>query len=240
VIFKFGNYSHRVDSTGTQFECTPIMDFRQEAWALTYRWPIEFRLINAGQSSKDMDSAITTLENAYKQTATSAALLHDDGTPTVHSLSASNTIGGIRVVKPPSYMKYQNGEYVTYRTGSIVLEAMVKLTDDAYRIIDFSESIDMEGGGPEFAHLQPNVGFAVKQQTRTATKFIATQSGRIVHLGAYGPVPPPLWPSAQMRPVKLRAESPKYVGDVAHSFPTSYTYQFEAPAWMAGEPTRIV
>jgi hypothetical protein len=236
VIFQFGTYQHRINSAGLQVDRQPILDHRQEAYLVTERWTVDFREINTGQSSADLDAQIAALEEAYSQTAAIAQLLHDDGTPTVHNLQASNTLGGIRVVKPPSYMRFQNGEYVSYRTGNLILEATIKLTEDVDRVIEHTWSLDMDGGGPVDAHLQPNVGPAVKQRVRTMEKFTATYSGRIVHLGTYGPIPPTIWPQAQIRRVKPRIESPKLIVGTAYGFPTNYTYQYESAVPLTGIP----
>lgn len=237
MIIVYGGYSHRASSAGASIERRAELDNFGLVWALTETWTIDFRLIGTTQS--ELDTEIALLEAAYRQEAYSLKLLKPDGSPTQHQIALGSTIGPLKVVKPPSYARYQNGEYVTYRTGQIVVEAMVRLSDNPFRVIDFQESIEISGGGETYGLLQPNVGLATKQRTRTNEKCSATQSGRIVHLGTRGPIPPPIWPGDQIGPVQIRKETATRRGNTLYGFPTSYTYQFESAYRLDGEPTII-
>jgi len=239
VILEFGSFRHRVNGAGLSIERSTVPDYRELPYFATERWTIDFMLVNTTTDPKSLDTLITAIENAYKNSQSSARLLHDDLTPTRHVLLAQDLVGGVRVVKPPSYARYQNGEYVSYRTGQIVLEATVRLDNNPLRVIEFTERIDIEGGGPEFALLQPNVGPAVRQQTRTNLKCTASQSGRIVYLGTAGPAPPPIWPDALIRPVRRSPETPRNIGGQNYGYPLSYSYQFESPTLLTGGPTII-
>ncbi len=240
MVVEFGTFRHRINSAGIKIERSVVNDHREVAYFATERWTIDFREINTTTDPKSLDALITAIEVAYSSPKTSAKLLHDDLTATAHVLGPAGLIGGVRVVKPPSYARYQNGEYVSYRTGEIIIEATKVLDNNPLRIIEFSESIEIDGGGPESGLLQPNVGLAVVQQTRTNLKCTATQSGRIVYLGGRGPIPAPLWPSALMRPVRERLETPRNVNGQFWGFPATYTYQFESPTRLSGAPTSIL
>lgn len=237
MIIEFGSYRHRVSSAGASIDRSSVLDAFGFAYAITETWTIDFRLI--GTTQQDLDAEIRALEAAYAKEAYSIKLLKPDLSLTAHAIQSGSTIGPLRVVKPPSYARYQNGEYVTYRTGQIVVEGLVKLESNPYRIIEFAETIEISGGGETFGLLQPNVGPAVRQRTRTMEKCQATQSGRIVHLGARGGIPPAMWPSEQIAPVRVRLEPPTRRGNTLYGFPTSYTYQFESAYLLNGEPTVI-
>ena len=240
MILEVGSFQHRINSAGVTFNRTAILDFRELPYLATDRWVVEFRLINDTPDPKELDAKIAQIEAVYAAGQfSSARLLHDDGTPTDHVILGANTIGGVRVVKPPSYMRFQNGEYVSYRTGTVEIEATVKLDNNPFRVIEFDESIEIDGGGPEFVMLQPNVGPAIRQQTRTQLKSTATQAGTITHLGAYGVIPPPIWPGAQMRPVRVRKTTPRNIGGDFYSFQQSYSYEFESEVRLTGSPTVI-
>jgi hypothetical protein len=236
VIVEFGTGNTRpVYENGCRFDITPMLDGKGEQYAQTLKISIDIRLKQTEPAS--LDTQIADLETFWSGTQSSFRLLYDDGTtPTAHAWAASDTIGGFRVTKPPSYLKYENGEHVSYRTSAVELEAVLKLTDNPFQIIEFTESIDYEGGGPVYGHLQPNEGFAVKQRLRTNDLWRATQSGRVVYLGDYGSIPAPIWPSAVVGRPKLRGESPRRIGNSYMAFPTSYTYSFESSTPLSGRP----
>ncbi len=237
MIIEFGSFRHRVSSAGASIDRSSVLDAFGFAYAITETWTIDFRLI--GTTQQDLDAEIRALERAYAQTVYSIKLLKPDLSQTAHAITLGSTYGPLRVVKPPSYARYQNGEYVTYRTGQIVVEGLVKLESNPFRIIEFAETLEISGGGETYGLLQPNVGLAVRQRTRTNEKCVATQSGRVVHLGARGDIPPPLWPGSLSGPARIRKEPATRRGNDLYGFPTSYTYQFESAYLLNGEPTVI-
>jgi hypothetical protein len=233
VILKLGTGGgaklHRVNSAGVAISSSLVSDYRSQAYLRKVQWTIEFRLINSGTSAVDLDAGIAEINGWYAAEYDAIALLHDNSATTAHSISsATGLIGKIRTTSPPSYARWQNGEYVSYRTGSVTVEAMESVGPEAGRIIEFSQRIDFSGGGAEVAYLQPNVGFPTGQTTRTNTPFNATQSGRIVHWDGYGSLPAPIWPAALIAAPKVTLENPTYNGAAAFNYPQSYTYTFQS------------
>lgn len=238
MIVEFGTGRTRpIHENGCRFDLSAVLDGRGELYAKLLKISIDFRLI--GTSPTALDSQITGLETFYAGTQDSFRLLHDNGTtPTAHSWAAGTTFGGFRVSKPPSYLRFQNAEYVAYRTGQIELEALIKLFDDNSRILEFSETLEYEGGGEIYGHLIPNEGLATKQRTREKALWLGTQSGRITHQGEYGAIPRPIFPGALIAKPKLRAESARRIGSSLVGYPTSYSYSFESATPLAGTPTQ--
>jgi hypothetical protein len=238
-MFGSGNI-RPVGENGCTFDSSPLFDQAGLLYGSLLKISIDFRLIK--QTDNSIDELIEDIEAFYRGSQNIFALLYDDHTMTAHAYGDGTpipTFGNIRVTKPPSYMRYQNGEHVSYRTGTVELEAVLRLIpDDPFHVLEFSESIDLEGGGPVFGHLQPNEGLAVKQRLRTNELWRGTQSGRIVHLRDYGSIPRPIWPGALVGRPKLRAETPRRVGTEYIGFPTSYTYTYESATPLNGEPTR--
>ena len=235
MIFAFGNDERPVFENGATFDKTAVLDGKGVPYAHNLKISINFMLRDADQES--LTEQIADLESFWSGTKDSFSMKLDDGTPTAHTYTES--IGGFRVTKPPSYMKYQNGEYVSYRTGNIEIEAMLPFGDlQTYSILEFSETLDIEGGGPQFGHLEPNEGLPVKQRLKEATLYRATQSGRIVYWGDYGPIPWPIFPDAQTGNPKIRGEGAKRVGNALYGFAQSYSYQFEANYPLYGTPNQ--
>lgn len=222
--------SHRINSAGVAISSSLVKDFRSQDYLRKEQWTIEFRLINIGTSAADLDAGIAQINQWYAGEYDAIALLHDDLSSTAHAInSGTGLIGKIRTTSPPSYARWQNGEYVSYRTGSVTIEAMMTIGAIAPdRIVEYSQKIEFSGGGGEVAFLQPNVGLPIGQLVRTNVPFNATQSGRIVHWGMFGPLPSPIWPSAMIAAPKVTYENSSFDGNYEYNFPQSYTYTFQS------------
>lgn len=203
----------------------PVVDQFGIPYQLKTTWTINFRLINTTTDPKTLDAEIAGIRAAYAKEWDGVYLLHDDMATTDHSIAA-NLVGTIRAVRGPSYARYQNGEYVSYRTGDVTLEATTAIGTLTGRVVEHTYNIEFSGGGPEFAHLQPNTGLPIKQQTRTNTPFRATQSGRIVHYTAYGAIPAPIWPDDLTEAGKRSLGNPQVIGTTEFNFPQTYSYAF--------------
>ena len=227
-----GAFLHRINSAGLAIDVQPIADQFGVPYQLRTSWTINFRLINTTTDPKSLDAEIAAIRVAYAKEWDSVYLLHDDQTPTDHVI-ASNVVGTIRTVRGPSYARYQNGEYVSYRTGDVTIEAITAIGTLGNRVIEHTYNIEFSGGGPEFAFLQPNTGLPIKQQTRTNTPFRATQSGRIVHYSAYGLVPTPIWPGDLVEAGKFGLGNPTEIGTAKFNFPQTYSYTFASATALA-------
>lgn len=215
---------HRINSAGLAIEKAVINDDRGIPYLERVTWNISYQLRNPDTDPKSLDSLINQIQFMYSQEYEEVSLRHDDGTATAHIILGA--IGKVRTIKPPSYARWQNGEYVSYRTGNVVIEGLVPIGDLTNRVTELSERIEFSGGGPEYAFLQPNTGLPIKQQTRTNTPFRATQSGRITYYGGYGAIPGPIWPGALVGAPVVSLEPSKRLGTVRYDFPKTYSYQF--------------
>lgn len=215
---------HRINSAGLAIERSNVVDDCGIPYLDRITWNISFQLINPDADPHSLDAEIAAIEAMYAQEWDEVSLLHDDEVASAHVITG--VVGNIRTIKPPSYARWQNGEYVSYRTGNVVIEGLVPIGDLSARITELSERIEFSGGGAEYAFLQPNTGAPVKQQTRTATPFRATQSGRIVYYSGYGAIPSPLWPDDLVAAPSVALEQPKKIGSTEFDFPKTYTYQF--------------
>jgi len=220
-----GHFLHRVNSAGLAIDVQPIVDQYGVPYQLKTTWNISFRLINTTTDPKSLDTEIAGIRAAYAKSWPSIYLLHDDMASTDHSIS-TGLVGEIQTIKGPSYARWQNGEYVSYRTGDVTIEATTTIGTLTGRVVEHQYNIEFSGGGAEFAFLQPNVGLSVKQQTRTDVTFRATQSGRIVHYDGYGTLPAPIWPGDLLEAPKRSLGNPQYVGATAFNFPQTYSYTF--------------
>lgn len=242
MFLKFGNYTHPINNAGVSIDSTPLMDASGEIYAHDEKWTVDFRLPNTTTDPKNLDTAVNSLIAAYAQDQASAYILHPDGTNTVHKLDSSNIRGGVRVIKPPSFLKYQNGEMVTYRTGRLQIAGTKFRAQDALTVVDFKETIDITQPGSKYEALTPNTGPSIIQRTATGVPATCTQSGTITYFGTYGNPPAPVFSIPMAEPPRIQYSSPTKVGSGAtagfHGFPVSYTYRWVWPQALNALPTR--
>jgi hypothetical protein len=243
MYLRFGNYTHPIDNAGVSIESKPLTDAKGEVYANEEVWRVDFRLTNSTVDPKNLDSVVQGLVNAYQQPQASCYLLHDDLTETVHKMDSTNVVGGVRVTKPPNFLKYQNGEMVTYRTGRLAIAGTKFLAQDAAEVIDFKERIDTQQPGPEYKALTPNVGPSIMQRVSTNKPSTCTQTGTITYFGMYGPPAPPVFPQIpQSEPAKIGYTSPTKIGSGStagfYGFPVTYTYRWVWPISLQALPTR--
>jgi hypothetical protein len=236
VILRLGSgsgaFSHRINSAGVAIDVQSIVDQAGIPYQKKITWSINFRLINTTTDPASLDAEIAAIETAYASTWPSVALLHNNGAATEHEIS-SGIVGEVRTTKLPSYARYQNGEYVSYRTGDVVIEALVAIVSLTGYVVEHTYNIEFSGGGPEYAFLQPNTGLPIKQQTRTNTPFRATQSGRIVHYDGFGALPAPIWSDHLVEAGKRSLGNPQRIGSVEFNFPQTYSYTYASATALA-------
>lgn len=228
---KWGSYSHAEN----EVEIASIR--RQSAFneahvrtGILETWTIRGMLQASTQAL--LTTAINDLEAAYEDDGRDLNFYTDAGsTLSAHSISSSATKGGTRVVSL-AYPDGKGGEYSTYRTYEIVIEAEFPLNDDL-NMVQFEESLTFAGGGPKFVVLQPLNGAPIRQRVADATPFTASQDGRAVGYLRYPVIPRPFWPNDEHRERRRTTErSPQLEGFGGQRYYANYEvtwhYEFEA------------
>lgn len=242
--FDFGGQTFRAGSVDIAMSSNPELDGAGEPWVDFVRWNLKIRLVKTTLSS--VKDQTTALESAFSQTRAYAKLFESDGsTETAHVLGPTGIIGGVRVVRRPSYASLKNGEAVTFRNVEVTLEACVNLSPSAYHIVDMKEQVPQQASGARTAAIQPNIGPAILQQVRTQQLSVYTQSGSITYAGTYGPIPPPQFAdSFRVAEPRLTPYSPRTIGRGVYrgeiGFRIDYSYEFVGPSTLAGLPTRWI
>lgn len=237
---EYGNYRHRVNSTGI----TISQAVEETDYGLPYRLAtdvnIEGRLINRTGRSTDFDSEIRRMEAAYSQPGKDFGLLHNNGTRTAAYWRNSQTIGGIRP-KLLAYPNYKGGEYITYRQFQISLQILTRFGATP-NYIRFSETLSISGGAETYGVKEVNYGPGVRQRLRTHTKCTATQRGTAVGRSVFPRIPPPVWPFALKSSEPsidkvIRPRGSSRMGNVVlEECEISWTYEYEWPFRLDGIP----
>lgn len=239
MFLAYGDYRHPLGQPAIVISRRTLFSAANTPLAVVERWEIN-GLLQAG-SAAEMSEQIDALEAAYSSGGHDLLLYLPDGsTASSHRLLNAQTLGGVRVVRPPSYPQGRGAEYATIRTFSVALEAELPLLPLDTALVSYRETLEFRGGGPRFGHLEPLIGLPIKQVLRRHTIFRATQRGEAVGWVAYPTPPSPLWPAALVESGTLHAASPRRRGSgeaLAYTdFPITWSYQFESALPLYGTP----
>ena len=239
MLLSYGDYRHPLGQPAIVISRQTLFSAANTPLAVRERWEIS-GLLQAG-SSEEMSEKIDSLEAAYATGGKDLVLYLPDGsTASSHRLVNSETLGGVRVVRPPSYPQGRGAEYATIRTFAVALEADLPVSLET-ALVSYRETLEFRGGGPRFGHLEPLVGLPIKQLLRRHTIFRATQRGEAVGWLAYPTPPLALWPAALVEAGTVQLASPRRRGSgpaLAYTdFPISWSYQFESALPLLGRPS---
>jgi hypothetical protein len=227
----------RVGSVGVSISGDYELDATGVPWLKNEVWDMEIKLL---AEEGNLDNQIRNLELALISLPDKIGVLKD-GNPTAHYVHISETLGGIRPVRPPSYNRFQQGELVTYRSVTASFMLTKPLYVSPYQIVEFNETVPQVRAARTLAVLQPNFGRAVVQQIRQYQHSKVTQTGTVVYARAYGPIPPPLFNVGQVGPPQITPRSPRKIGHGQYAaevaFPIDYTYEFVSPYSLSALPT---
>jgi len=236
MYLRKGEYTHPIGEPQIAISKRPIFDRGGVPIAHTVTWNIQGMLLGNGQA--DLDAKIAAFTAAYARQNEDIVLLLSDGvTESQHTLKVSDTRGGVYVTRGPDFPRGDGPEYATRRSFAVQLSAEVPLRGSIATVMNFQETVSTAGGGPRYAHVETALGFPVKQQLRTATTYVATQSGTATGYDAYPQVPLPLFGDANLAQApRVIRRSPQWVGNQVRNFTVNWQYQFESAAPLFGLP----
>ena len=236
MIFSYGSHNHQNNECSVAVS-KPVFFELGARRSVTTRFEISFMLFGDDQS--DLTTKLQALEAAYAQDGQDAILYNNNGSVSAHSLYNRDCIGGTRVVLRPTFPVGAGAQYTTFRTGTIIVEGDV--LDATTGLLEYRESVNSFGGGPDFVFQEPLVELPQKQILKQHTTFKTTQVG--MARGLLGPVypPPPRWPG-HFIPARsgVQFDSPVRNGPPGNitstDFVTTWTYVFESADGLLGSP----
>lgn len=234
---RYGGYLHAAN------EATIVIDrnmIRTQGGVMTgwmESWTIEGMVGDSTDTQATLKTKIQNLQDAYSGGGFDLILYHNDGsTVSAHQLLNATTRRGVQV-KSLKWKDTKSAEYTTYRQYSIVVEGEV-VTSLGNLLVSFTERISFRGtGGPRLVVRELRNGPPVVQQVSQYSPVYATQSGGAVGLLSYPAIPSPIWPSLEDLPAReIAYQSPTLIGINGREFGTTWSYSFQSPGPLAGQP----
>lgn len=241
-VFRYGNYQHqpgevRLDDVSVDVQWND----GGQAWARTERWTLGGELV--GNTTDELTLQILRMVAGYSLQGQSAGFFKGTGGGTAHILLSDGALGGVRVIKAPSFPKGDQTEYISIRSYQIVLEAT--FVDPNIQLLRFQESLQTQApGGPLYGHSAPIIEIPRKYITRLYTPCRVIQVGSATGLFDWPKPPPPIWPSALFENPPPNKHSPRRYGRPGQPSWTEYQidwqYVFEAVTPLIGVPNRWI
>lgn len=247
VTLSYGNYSHAADEASVSFTKEILRADSGQVWGVRETWAITGLL--QGTNTADVITKQLALEAAYRRDGGNLSLADGSGN-VLKSVPGRTNIGCTKVIAGPSFSDPMPGQWSTYLHYSVTVagEFGVKPNGEPgdaslpSNLTSYQESLSLSGGGPRFVLLQPLNGLPQRQLVATSTPYLAQQSGSATGLLFY-PVPPaPLFPQHEHRDRRrIERQAPQRndsgSGRVQITWPISWSYDFESPVPLTGNPT---
>jgi hypothetical protein len=232
---RYGSYSHEAGEAGISITKESLLNEADIEYGRAERWAIRGFL--QGDDANDLAAKINAMVKAYSTHYQTMTLL--TGGTNAHSLPGRTDLGGLRVLKPPSFPEYQGAEGILYRQYEIEVECRYP-TAGGTPLLSWVENLEIIGnGGPRYAVRQPIFGFPQVHQVAEHTPVTAVQSGEAVGMYSYPSVPKPLWPDLlQGDRNRPKYRSPKRRGTKYIEWPVSWSYEFLSAKAFDGRPGR--
>lgn len=238
MIFKYGSYAHDQDEVLVRVSVEGIMDKFNRRMGDRIEYTIigvkkvAYNAASPATAQANLTSALQSLTDAYNEDYQDFGLYLDDGTtPTRHIVNNAETFGGVKVVRPPSFINPPWGgrtEYLNSRMYFLVLRAEIRVGTGLY---SWDEKLTVKGtGGSKWRYSPREVGVPEAQTLQTATSFLYIQEGTAVGRHDY-PAPVPIYPSIEHEEERILVfESPKDIvfGSDPEMYTISWRYVMEA------------
>jgi hypothetical protein len=242
--FVYGGYSHDVNSvafTSVQRQYIDSPNGKHKIFRVN--WGLKGKIIRPGQSQ--VFGVLSSLQNAYSIGGHSAAMLDNNGGPTLFTMDSPSSIGGVLITNPVSHEEISGAHGTTFLKYTFGLQADY-FVDGTHNdtVLSFTETIAFSdiGGGPIQVERVPATGYPIIQNVTEHSFFHATQSGSLTQLGP-NPFPmAPIWPNllrGQDGASQVTLTSPQMTRGIATEYGIQWSYQFVSAHPIAGAPNVV-
>lgn len=187
MIFKYGTfdfYGRHVKVS--RVSNTPLRSQRGEPRFVERVLTIEGEVIDTTQAG--LKTKIAAVETAVLEDGLDAIVYHQDGTTeSAHSIKTADVSGVVRTLGV-EWGDPTRVEYALRRTFRIGFRGLIPtLVTPTY--LEYSETVELTGGGPRVVWDELLVGNPVSHETAAVTVATLTQSGRAIGVTAYPSAP---------------------------------------------------
>lgn len=205
-------------------------------------WGISGRVIQQSDATQSgMTLKLEKLKRDIQAYRPDLIFYEDDGvTQTALKLLAADAVDGPRLLD----FSFPDKAPDIYPTGveyGCTFEATGRMSGSASNpITEFREVVTPNGGGQELILVGGAINPAEYQIAKQNAPWYYTQSGSAVGMFGYPPVPPPLWPGAQLKPMQPVLEAPLVAAPIPMYFRVSWSYEFGSPFRLYGVPHTFI
>jgi hypothetical protein len=241
MVLGYGPHKFPVGIPNVAFTADAVQSEGEVVVGYKSRVDINGMLVSQSANPQaDLSQQIAAMQAAFSKPNQNLILYLNDGvTPSQNVLLVNQTLGGIRVIRGPSFPDGGAAEYATKRTFSIALEAELPVVGRNV-FLSFKENLQFAGGGPIWDIAQPIAGPGIPQIIKQSSPFRAVQTGEAVGYLAYWSQlwNAPKWPLAEQQfRRELLQDSPRRIGTSYKQFPTRWTYHFLSVLPLIGQAT---
>jgi hypothetical protein len=235
MLPKYGTYELPEGRCEITRRDTPEFNEARQLLSNTIRLDCSSALYS--NSAANMDVLVKALLTAFaKQNQDFIVYLPGGTVRSQLSLYRDGSIGGVRVVQPPTIEGLKNAGYVTWLPFSFALEAEYPAANAGFLYRDYTESISYSSPDREDWLLCLH-GPHQKQQVRDNPFYMATQTGSATGYLARPSAAQPIWPNAWVNRDELPGkQSPKARGNGYIDFTVSWQWRFKSNRPLLGNP----
>lgn len=214
-----------------------VMDATQTPYMYEFDIEVTGRLYGAGDVI--LSALEVAMRTALARPKQDFGVLRTDGGRSGSYWLNALTIGG-NVVTNLNFGGTTAAEYVLYREFSFNVRNRVAIANATNAILEYKETVEYDGGEPEFVFKRAINARPQKQLVWFNTEYRVTQSGRAVGFRGYPGPGRKLFPGDQMSAPKIVRESPERHGANYINYPISWVYQFASASPLVATPNPFV
>lgn len=234
---QWGSYEFK--SNGVKISASRTTEMDKANNPLRYLDKVEGDGYIEGSTQGALSGETTRLQAALRRPNQDLVFYQDDGQASAVTLRNAGSISGTTITDGPNFKDTAGPEFVSQRHFTFTCEADYP-ADGRFgkQIIEFNESIEIDGGGPLYVVLPAIEGPPQRQKIYDLTPCTATQSGYVIGFRDYPDLPPAIWPFAQNKKPKVKKVTPDRRGKRNYTtFRLEYSYEFAWTGPLFGVPT---
>lgn len=241
LYLSWGSFVHGFSTRGrTAFGVrrVPAQDRGGNVIGYDEIWDINGSIYEPTGDWRTLKNSLANLEIAYARGGKDALLTFNGQQLTHHALFNSQCVGGTKIIQPLQFLTSSGPQNISLRDFSVSVGGRITLVPNNY-VVDFSESITYDGGGPEYDLMRTRNTKAVKILKTQYLEYTAVQEGRAVGFRSYPSPPRPLWPQHLMKPQAFQGsfEYGEPFGVDLINKPVTWRYEYKSTEPFVGLPS---